>query len=220
MKEFIYHLHPLRSVVHTSHPSGHLHTMVYLEQGVKDHLFIICRSVRHHFLCSMHLVTTPSRQLLSRLGAFPVLDNLFLCRVLFLHRGHTQELLPHQGLRILGRDPFPHQECQFGVILLIINGTPDNTPCLSLGPTWGNPFQIPTNVMHAHPSMSYFGNQPMISPHTQNLYAGHGHGFYQNPGHCRIFPSNLVPVKLQAPFSPVITNNPNYLSWQPCIFQT
>jgi hypothetical protein len=35
--------------------------------------------------------------------------------------------------------------------------------------------------MHAQPSTSYFGNQQMMSPHTQNPYAGHGHDFYQNP---------------------------------------
>jgi hypothetical protein len=64
-------------------------------------------------------------------GAIPILNNLFLCRVLFLHRGHTQELLLHQGLGILGRDPFPHQECQSGVILFTINGTLDKVLCVS-----------------------------------------------------------------------------------------
>jgi hypothetical protein len=49
------------------------------------------------------------------------------------------------------------------------------------GSTWGNPSQSLPNVMHTHPSTSYFGNQLMMSPHTQNLYTGHGHGFYQNP---------------------------------------
>jgi hypothetical protein len=48
--------------------------------------------------------------------------------------------------------------------------------------TWGNPSQSPLNVMHAQPSMSYFRNQPMMSPHMQIPYAGHGHGFYQNLG--------------------------------------
>jgi hypothetical protein len=43
---------------------------------------------------------------------------------------------------------------------------------------WGNPSQSPPNVMHAHPSMTYFGNSSTMSPHTQNLYTGHGHGFY------------------------------------------
>jgi hypothetical protein len=44
--------------------------------------------------------------------------------------------------------------------------------------TWGNPSQSRSNLMHAQPSMSYFGNQLMMSPHTQNPYAGQGHGFY------------------------------------------
>jgi hypothetical protein len=57
-----------------------------------------------------------------------------------------------------------------------------STMPIPTGPTWGNPSQSPSNVMHAQPSMSYFGNQSMMSPHTQNPYAGHGHGFYQNPG--------------------------------------
>ena len=77
------------------------------------------------------LITTPSCQLLSQLGATSVLDNLFLCRVLFLYRGHTQELLPQQGLGILGRDQFPHKECRSVEILFIINGTPDKLLCLS-----------------------------------------------------------------------------------------
>jgi hypothetical protein len=47
---------------------------------------------------------------------------------------------------------------------------------------WGNPSQSPSNIMQAQPSMSYLGNQPMMSPHMQNLYVGQGHGFYQNLG--------------------------------------
>jgi hypothetical protein len=50
------------------------------------------------------------------------------------------------------------------------------------GPPWDNPSQIPSNIMHAQPFMSYLGKQPMMSPHMQNPYAGQGHGFYQNPG--------------------------------------
>jgi hypothetical protein len=53
---------------------------------------------------------------------------------------------------------------------------------IPMGSTWGNPSQSPSNVMHAQPSTSYFGNQPMMSPQTKNPYTGHGHGFYQNPG--------------------------------------
>jgi hypothetical protein len=46
------------------------------------------------------------------------------------------------------------------------------------GPTWGNPSQSPSNIMYAQPSMSYLGNQPMMSPHMKNPYAGQCHGFY------------------------------------------
>jgi hypothetical protein len=53
---------------------------------------------------------------------------------------------------------------------------------MPIGSAWGNPSQSSLNVIHAQPYMSYFGNQLMMSPHTQNMYAGHGHGFYQNPG--------------------------------------
>jgi hypothetical protein len=54
---------------------------------------------------------------------------------------------------------------------------------IPMGPTWGNPSQSPSNTMHAQPSMSYFGNQPMISPHMKNPYVGQGHSLYQNPDH-------------------------------------
>jgi hypothetical protein len=37
---------------------------------------------------------------------------------------------------------------------------------IPMGSAWGNPSQSPPNVMHAHPSTSYFGNQLMMSPHT------------------------------------------------------
>jgi hypothetical protein len=53
---------------------------------------------------------------------------------------------------------------------------------IPMGSAWGNPSQGPPNVMHAQPSMSYFGNQLMMSPQMKNLHAGHGHGFYQNLG--------------------------------------
>jgi hypothetical protein len=53
---------------------------------------------------------------------------------------------------------------------------------MPMGSAWGKPSQSPLNVMHAQPSTSYFGNQPMMSPLMQNSYIGHGHGFYQNPG--------------------------------------
>jgi hypothetical protein len=67
---------------------------------------------------------------------------------------------------------------------------------MPMGSTWGNPSQISLNVTHAQPSTSYFGNQPMMSPQMKNPYAGHGHGFYQNPG-----------------------QQPNF-SWQPSASQT
>jgi hypothetical protein len=64
------------------------------------------------------------------MGETLVTDNLFLCRVLFLHRGKIQELLPNQDLGILGRDQFPHHECQSGEILFTTNGTPEKVICL------------------------------------------------------------------------------------------
>jgi hypothetical protein len=39
-------------------------------------------------------------------------------------------------------------------------------------PAWGNPSQSPSNTMHAQPSMSYLGNQSMMSPHMKNPYVG------------------------------------------------
>jgi hypothetical protein len=47
---------------------------------------------------------------------------------------------------------------------------------------WGNPSQSPSHTMHAQQSMSYLGNQPMMSPHMQNPYTSQVHGFYQNLG--------------------------------------
>jgi hypothetical protein len=70
------------------------------------------------------------------------------------------------------------------------------------GPTWGNPSQSPSNVMHAQPSISYFGNQPMMSPHMQNPYAGHGHGFYQNPGQQSNFSWKPGAIQTPGPFFP------------------
>jgi hypothetical protein len=70
------------------------------------------------------------------------------------------------------------------------------------GLTWANPSQIPLNVMHAHPSMSYFGNQSVMSPHTQNPYAGQGHGFYQNLGQQPKFSWQPGASKTPSPFFP------------------
>jgi hypothetical protein len=88
---------------------------------------------------------------------------------------------------------------------------------LPSGPAWGNPYQCPSNMMHAQHSMSFMGNQLMMSPQMKNTYTGQSHGFYQNPS--QTFPGNLVPVKLQDPFSQVINNNPNYHSWRCYTFQ-
>jgi hypothetical protein len=46
------------------------------------------------------------------------------------------------------------------------------------GPAWCNPSQIPSNTMHAQKSMSYLGNQWMMSLQMKNPYAGQDHGFY------------------------------------------
>jgi hypothetical protein len=71
---------------------------------------------------------------------------------------------------------------------------------MPMGLTWCNPFQSPPNVMHSQPSMSYFGNQPMMSPHMQNPYAGHGHGFYQNPGQQPNFSWKPGAIQTPSPF--------------------
>jgi hypothetical protein len=67
---------------------------------------------------------------------------------------------------------------------------------IPIGLAWGNPSQSPLNTMHAQQSMSYFGNQPMMSPHMQNPYAGQGHSFTRIWASSQTFPGNLVPVKL------------------------
>jgi hypothetical protein len=43
MQEVISLLHPLHSLVCISIPPGNLHTIVYLEPGVRDHLRTVCR---------------------------------------------------------------------------------------------------------------------------------------------------------------------------------
>jgi hypothetical protein len=70
------------------------------------------------------------------------------------------------------------------------------------GPTWGNTSQSPSNIMHAQPSMSYLGNHPMMSPHTQNPYTGQGHGFYQNPGQQPSFSWQPGASQIPGPFFP------------------
>jgi hypothetical protein len=73
---------------------------------------------------------------------------------------------------------------------------------IPMGPTWSNPSQSPSNVMHAQPSMSYFENPLMMSPHTQNPYVGHGHGFYQNPGQQSNFSWQLGANQTPGPLFP------------------
>jgi hypothetical protein len=76
------------------------------------------------------------------------------------------------------------------------------TMLIPMGSTWGNPSQSPLNVVHAHPSTSYFGNQSMMSPHTHNPYAGHGHGFYQNHGQQLKFSWQPSASRTPGPFFP------------------
>jgi hypothetical protein len=63
-------------------------------------------------------------QLLSRLGATLVLDNIIFCRVLFLHRGKVQFFYPHKDFEILGRDQFPRKGFHSGETPSMVNGTP------------------------------------------------------------------------------------------------
>jgi hypothetical protein len=125
----------------------------------------------------------PSRQLLSQLGATPVSGQPIPMQGTIpaqgAHPGTSstagpwnswQGSVPSSGMSIWGNSF--HNQWNPG----------QSTMPIPTGPTWSNPSQSPSNVMHAQPSMSYFGNQSMMSPHTQNPYAGHGHGFYQNPG--------------------------------------
>jgi hypothetical protein len=50
-----------------------------------------------------------------------------------------------------------------------------------VGSAGGNPSQNPWNAMQAQPFLSYYESHPMTSQQAQNLYAGHDHGYYQNP---------------------------------------
>jgi hypothetical protein len=76
------------------------------------------------------------------------------------------------------------------------------------GPAWGNPSQSPSNIMHAQQSMSYLGNQSMMSPHMQNPYAGQGHGFYQNPGQQPNFSWQPGASQTPGPFFPGYQQQP------------
>jgi hypothetical protein len=79
---------------------------------------------------------------------------------------------------------------------------------IPMGPAWGNPSQSPLNTMHAQQSMSYLGNQPMMSPHMQNPYAGQGHGFYQNPGQQPNFSWQPGASQTPGPFFPGYQQQP------------
>jgi hypothetical protein len=79
---------------------------------------------------------------------------------------------------------------------------------IPMGSTWGNPSQSPLNVMHTHPYMSYFGNKPMMSPHTQNPYASHGHGFYQHPSQQPNFSWKPGASQTPGPFFPSYHQQP------------
>jgi hypothetical protein len=56
-----------------------------------------------------------------------------------------------------------------------------STPML-IGSTGGIPSQNPWTAMQAQPPLSFYGSQSMMPQQAQNLYAGPGQGFYQNPG--------------------------------------
>jgi hypothetical protein len=82
----------------------------------------------------------------------------------------------------LGKDQFPRQECRSGATPFTTNGTPGKAQDLCPWDRYGETLhKVPSNAMHAQPSTSYYGNQPMMSPQMQNQYTGQGHGFYQNP---------------------------------------
>jgi hypothetical protein len=48
--------------------------------------------------------------------------------------------------------------------------------------TGDNPSQNLWNATQAQPFTSYYGSQSMKSQQSQSFYAGHKHGYYQNPG--------------------------------------
>jgi hypothetical protein len=80
---------------------------------------------------------------------------------------------------------------------------PDQTTMpIPMGPAWDNSSQSPSNIMHAQQSMSYLGNQPMMSPYMQNPYAGQGHGFYQNLGQQPKFSWQPGAIQTLGPFFP------------------
>jgi hypothetical protein len=94
-----------------------------------------------------------------------------------------------------------------------------STP-MPIGSTGGNPSQNPWNTMQAQPFTSYYGNHLMMSQQAQNLYTGMAMVITRALANNLTFPGNLVPVKLQAPFSLATIHNPNYHFWKPCTCQT
>jgi hypothetical protein len=52
---------------------------------------------------------------------------------------------------------------------------------MAVGSTGGSPSQNPWNETQAQPSTSYYESHSVMTQQVQNLYDGHGHGFYQNP---------------------------------------
>jgi hypothetical protein len=160
-----------------------------------------------------------------RLGETLVLDNRILCRVLFLHRGKVHEFSPHKDFEILGRDQFPCKGCQLGATLSMFNGTSGKaqylcqldqlgeTPSKIFGTQWRekslhNPCHPITIISRRYPSEHSFCTLVKTTVSTRTLVS--------NP----TFPSNLVPVKLQAPFFLYIVPNPNYCFWKRHTFQT
>jgi hypothetical protein len=79
---------------------------------------------------------------------------------------------------------------------------------LPSGPAWGNPSQSPSNTMNAQHPMSFMGNQPMMSPQTQNHYVGQGHGFYQNPSQQPKFSWQPGASQTPGPFFPGYQQQP------------
>jgi hypothetical protein len=79
---------------------------------------------------------------------------------------------------------------------------------IPMGLAWANPSQSPLNIMHAQPSMSYLGNQSMMSPHMKNPYAVQGHGFYQNPGQQSNFSWQPGASQTPGPFFPGYQQQP------------
>jgi hypothetical protein len=95
-----------------------------------------------------------------------------------------------------------------------------STP-MPVGSTGGNPSQNPWNVTQAQPFTSYYGSQSMTSQQsTESCTLVTTMVITRTLANNLTFPGNLVPAKLQAPFSLVIINNPNYHFWKLCTCQT